>query len=166
MIPTNDTLRDAEEALAHPVRTAFRECKMLAERLQMPDLGREIQELLMAYGDGGRNIRIEIHWGYTPPGRLQAVAIELVRLAPDVISASPCASTRYPPSPSCRHGRTRWGRQTRCARSAAGRGLPWTALRGAGDFLQNARPRGRRRTELSRRRGLQGLKKKCTATST
>jgi putative tryptophan/tyrosine transport system substrate-binding protein len=36
----------------------------------------------------GRNIRIEIHWGYTPPGRLQAVAIELVRLAPDVIMTS------------------------------------------------------------------------------
>jgi len=36
----------------------------------------------------GRNIRIEEHWGYTPPGRLQAVAAELVRLAPSVIMTS------------------------------------------------------------------------------
>ena len=36
----------------------------------------------------GRNIRIEEHWGYTPPGRLQAVAAEFVRLAPSVIMTS------------------------------------------------------------------------------
>ena len=36
----------------------------------------------------GRNIRIEEHWGYTPPGRLQAVAAEFVRLAPNVIMTS------------------------------------------------------------------------------
>jgi len=36
----------------------------------------------------GRNIRIETHWGFTPPGRLQAVALEFVRSAPDVIMTS------------------------------------------------------------------------------
>jgi hypothetical protein len=36
----------------------------------------------------GHNIRIEEHWGYTPPGRLQAVAAEFVRLAPNVIMTS------------------------------------------------------------------------------
>jgi len=36
----------------------------------------------------GHNVRIEEHWGYTPPGRLQAVAAEFVRLAPSVIMTS------------------------------------------------------------------------------
>jgi len=36
----------------------------------------------------GRNIRIDEHWGTLPPGRLRAVAAELVRSAPNVILTS------------------------------------------------------------------------------
>jgi len=36
----------------------------------------------------GRNIRIDEHWGTLPPGRLRAVAAELVRSAPNVASGT------------------------------------------------------------------------------
>jgi len=50
--PNNDELHDADELLAHHIRTAFRECQMLAERLHMPDLSKDIRQRLRSYGTG------------------------------------------------------------------------------------------------------------------
>jgi hypothetical protein len=48
--PDNDEFHDAAELLAHRVRTAFRECQMLAERLHMPDFAKGIRKKLKSYG--------------------------------------------------------------------------------------------------------------------
>jgi REase_DpnII-MboI len=48
--PDNDEFHDAAELLAHRVRTAFRECQMLAERLHMPDFAKDIRKKLKSYG--------------------------------------------------------------------------------------------------------------------
>lgn len=85
--PDNDELHDAEELLAHRIRTAFRESQMLAERLQMPDFAKEIRKKLKSYSTDAKLTSLRYHsaageqycpaladaWGFYEP--MAAVAL-------------------------------------------------------------------------------------------
>lgn len=49
--PENDELHDQEEILEHYIKEAFRECRMLAERMHMPSEASDIRNILKSYGD-------------------------------------------------------------------------------------------------------------------
>jgi putative tryptophan/tyrosine transport system substrate-binding protein len=54
----------------------------------------------------GRNVRMDLRWGRDDTNRIPALAHELVRLQPDIISWQ--ARPRRPLPSSVRRGRSRW----------------------------------------------------------